>query len=95
VAPEFRNQIIRQYLAFMLKLGWQPSEIYFGPTGSNVQGLEVWRDLFLRKLQKDGCILGDSPERAAVKEGLDSMDKGKSYVFDGCAWLEEQLFGSH
>ena len=31
VAPSFRNHIIKEYLAFILKLGWGPSEIYFGP----------------------------------------------------------------
>jgi len=94
VAPEFRNHIIKQYLVFMLKLGWQPSEIYFVPVGNNVQGLAVWRDLFLKELQ-NRFMPGHSPERRALKEAAESLDQGKGYVFEGYEWLQEQLFGSY
>ncbi len=92
VAPEFRSEIIRDYLAFILELGWQPSEIYFGSTG-NVEGLDAWRDLFLVELQKR-FTHGGPATMAALKEAAESLDKGKGY-YNGYAWLEKQIFGSH
>jgi hypothetical protein len=38
VSPKFRDGIIEQYLVFILKLGWQPSEIHLSLGGGNVQG---------------------------------------------------------
>jgi hypothetical protein len=93
VSPEFRNHIVEQYLVFMLKLGWQSSEIYFGSAGNNVQGLDIWRDLFLRELQ-NRFMPTNSPERRVLKEAAELLDKGKGYVIEGYGWLEEQLFGN-
>jgi hypothetical protein len=90
VATEFRNYIIKEYLVFVLKLGWQPSEIYFGPVG-NVQGLNVWRDLFLSEL-KARLVTSDSLQ-PTLEEAMNSLDQGKSYVINGHTWLEKELFG--
>ena len=89
VSPEFRNRIIKHYLAFILKLGWQPSEICFSTDANNVEGLDVWRDLFLDELIFR-FRLGDI-EREALKKAISTMDKGKRYVFEGHPWLKEQL----
>jgi hypothetical protein len=92
VTPKFRNYIIEQYLVFILKLGWEPSEIYLGAAGANSQGLEVWRDLFLNELK--ARFRGTAPlRREALEEAMRSLDRGKRYVFEGRTWLKEQLFG--
>jgi hypothetical protein len=92
VAPEFRNSIIQDYLVFMLKLGWQPSEIFLGPVEGNAEGLDVWRDLFLSELQAR-FMGGGSTKQNALKNAFESLDQGKSYVYEGRTWLEKELFG--
>jgi len=57
----------------------------------DAEGLDIWRDLFLEELQHR--FRGDSAQRAALKEAMESLDQGKSYVSDGYKWLEENLFG--
>ncbi len=89
VAPEFRNDIIREYLAFMLKLGWEPSEICFGCGGSDAESLGAWRDMFLGKLL-ERFMHGGSTRMGALENAAESLDKGKGY-YDGYAWLEKQL----
>lgn len=90
VGTEFRDDIIEQYLVFILKLGWEPTEIHFD-LGSNVSGLNVWRDLFLKQL-KARFLMSDSARLTVLKEAMKSLDHGKSYVFKGSTWLEEKLF---
>ncbi len=51
VSPDLRRHIIQQYLIFVLALGGAPSEIYVGSVGSDVEGLDVWRDLFSSELR--------------------------------------------
>jgi hypothetical protein len=91
VSQNFRNDIIEQYLVFILKLGWEPSEIFLRATSSNVQELKVWRDLFLKEL-KERFLGRPSRRRAALEEAMESLDWGKGYVSRGSAWLREQLF---
>jgi hypothetical protein len=90
VAHEFRNAIIREYLVFILELGWGASEIYFGQI-QDAESLDIWRDLFLQELQHR--FRGDSAQKSVLKEAMESLDQGKSYVSDGYTWLEENLFG--
>jgi hypothetical protein len=92
VSPEFRNGVIREYMLFVLALGWQPSEIYLGPGVDAVEGLDVWRDLFLTELQAR-FMGGNSAERTALKDALESLDQGKRHVYEGSDWIEEKLFG--
>jgi hypothetical protein len=90
VSPTFRDSIIREYLKFILELGWGPSEVYHGPGATGVQGLEVWRDLFAEELRER--FAGDSGKRLdALKSAMESLDQGKMYVFDGYDWLEQRL----
>ncbi len=91
VAPEFLQRVIRQYLVFVLQLGWEPSEIYLGPVGANIKELEAWRDLFLKELKMR--FFHDHKEMAALEAALESLDKGKSYVSKGYEWLEKELVG--
>lgn len=93
VSPDFRNDIIKQYLVFMLKLGWEPSEICFSLARNDVQGLDVWRNLFLSEL-KQRFLRGDYPKRRGLKDAAESLDLGKGYVIEGHEWLEEQLLGN-
>jgi len=93
VGPEFRKHVIEQYLLFVLALGWQPSEIYVGPVGDKVEGLHVWRDLFLSELQARFAS-GDSLERESLKDAIASLDQGKRHVFEGHTWLKEKLLGN-
>lgn len=91
VAPKFRDCIIKEYLVFILKLGWQANEVCFDLADDGADGLEVWRDLFLKELQ--GRFAGDRPERInALKSAMKSLDQGKRYVFEGYSWLEKELF---
>lgn len=90
VSPSFRDDLIREYLKFILELGWAPREVYYGPSGNGVKGLEVWRDLFAEELRQR--FAGDSGERLdALKSAMESLDQGKMYVFDGYDWLEQKL----
>jgi hypothetical protein len=41
--------IIREYLKFILELGWEPSEVYHGPGGNGVQGLDSVAGLVRRR----------------------------------------------
>jgi hypothetical protein len=93
VGPSFRNHIIQQYLTFVLELGWEPSELYFGHIGNGVDGLQIWRDLFLKELQER--FAGGSPRTInALQNAMKSLDHGKRYVFEGYEWLEKSLLGS-
>jgi hypothetical protein len=92
VSEEFRNHVIEQYLVFMLALGWEPGEIYSGSAGNDVQGLDVWRELFLVALQKR--FAGDRVRREVLKDAIGSLDLGKRYVYEGYDWLNEKLLGT-
>lgn len=46
----------------------EPSEILFGPSGNNVQGLDAWRDLFLKEV-RDRFTSANSAEKTALKRG--------------------------
>ena len=89
-SPKFRNHIIEDYLVFILKLGWQPSEIYLGAAGATAQGLGVWRDLFSNELKARFAASGFL-RRTALEEAMNSLDHGKGYVSKGYAWLKEEL----
>jgi len=93
VSPNFRKSLIREYLKFVLELGWAPSEVFHGLRGNAVQGLDAWRDLFAEEL---GQRFGNSgPRLEALQDAMQSLDKGKMYVYHGYKWLERKLFGSH
>jgi len=90
VSSDFRLSIIRQYLVFMLQLGWGISEVYLGPIPSNVVDLSAWRDFFLAKL-KSMLHPSDHARWYALQEAVESLDKGKGYVSDGYEWLQDSL----
>jgi hypothetical protein len=90
VSPIFRRSIVKQYLVFMLQLGWGISEIYLGPVPSNVEDLSVWRDLFLAKL-KFMFHSSDHVRWSALQAAVESLDQGKGYVSDGYEWLQNSL----
>jgi len=91
VSPDFRKSIIKQYLLFILALGWGPSEV--GPGVRNdTKGLDIWRDLFVNELQRR--FLGNSRGKQVLKDAMASLDRGKLFVSEGYDWLEEQLFGT-
>jgi hypothetical protein len=90
VSPDFRLSIIRQYLVFMLQLGWGISEVYLGPIPSNVEGLGIWRDFFLDKL-KLMLHPSDRVRWDALQEAVESLDRGKRYVSEGYEWLQNSL----
>jgi hypothetical protein len=93
VSPIFRESLIREYLKFVLELGWAPSEVYHGPSG-DVTALEGWRDLFVQELRQR--FAGDAGKRLDALQGaMQSLDQGKMYVFDGYEWLEQKLSGGH
>ncbi|MGC2332720.1 MAG: hypothetical protein WA581_14795 [Candidatus Acidiferrales bacterium] len=91
VSPEFRNDVIRQYLLFILALHGAPSEIYPGPVGIRAKDLVAWRDLFLSELRER--IAGSPREEEAIREAFESLDQGKMFVSEGYDWLEGGLFG--
>lgn len=90
VSEEFRSHIIKQYLLFVLALGWQPSEISPRLGGNNVEGLDVWRDMFLDTLKRD--FVRSDPRRIALRRAFDSLDRGKMFVFNNDEWLQKELF---
>jgi hypothetical protein len=92
VSPEFRKYTIKQYLLFVLALGWGPSEIYLGSSRGHVAGLDTWRDLFLGQLRDR--FRGDASKRTVLREAMEDLDQGKRYVSDGYDWLENELFGN-
>lgn len=91
VSPDFRNDVIREYLLFVLALKGEPSEIYVGPARKDAEGLVAWRDLFLSELRQR--IAGDPRKGEAIREAFESLDQGKMFVSEGYDWLEGQLFG--
>ena len=93
VSPGLRDQIIREYLLFLLALHGGPSEIYTHSFGENIEGLHVWRDLFLKEL-KERAWPPASIERASLESALESLDTGKRFVSEGYDWLEEKLLSS-
>lgn len=82
---------IKQYLLFILELGWGPSEVSPGIENSTL-GLDSWRDLFLQELQ--ARFVGDSSGKKILRDAMNSLDQGKRYVSDGVEWLQAKLFGS-
>ncbi len=90
VSSDFRLSIIRQYLVFMLQLGWGISEVYLGPVPSNVEHLSAWRDLLLAKL-KSMLHPSDHARWCALQEAVESLDQGKGYVSGGYEWLQNSL----
>jgi hypothetical protein len=36
---------------------------------------------------------GGSTKQNALKNAFESLDQGKSYVYEGRTWLEKELFG--
>lgn len=89
VATDFRNRIIGEHLKFILKLGWEPSEIYFGSRAAD-EGLDSWRDLFVAQL-KDRFSARDYLRWMPFSEAMLSLDQGKRYISEGYDWLEKQL----
>jgi len=92
VSLEFRNNVIEEYLLFVLALGWEPGEIYFGSGRNDVEGLDPWRDLFLSELQSHFAS-GNPRETDALRDTFESLDQGKLFVSEGYDWLEDKLFG--
>jgi hypothetical protein len=90
VSPEFRHDAIRQYLLFVLALGWQPNEVSPG-LGNDDCDFDEWRDLFLRDLKARFRSPNDV-EREALKNAFESLDRGKYFVLEGYDWLENELF---
>jgi hypothetical protein len=88
VSPKFRTAIIKEYLLFILQLGWRPSEICFR-TGA-VQGLDVWRNLFSSRLRS--IFAGrDYLHWMPLQEAMSSLDMGKGYVAEGYDWLKQEV----
>ena len=55
--------------------------------GDDVEGLHVWRDLFLKELKKS--FAGKSDREDALKDACESLDPSKTFVFDGYRTVEE------
>ena len=97
VSPGLRDQIIREYLLFLLALNGKPSEIYAHSFEENfeenIEGLQLWRDLFLKELKERAWPLA-SIERASLESALESLDTGKHFVSEGYDWLEGKLLST-
>jgi hypothetical protein len=91
VSDRFRKTAVKEFLVFVLELGWSPSEIYHHHV-DRVEGLEVWRDLFVTELRNQ--FQGFPRSQNVLKDAVQSLDHGKRYVFDGHGWLYGELFGS-
>jgi hypothetical protein len=91
VSPEFRKNVIREYLLFILGLHTEPTEIYNRPVGIDTKALVLWRDLFLSELRQR--ITGSPRHVEAIREVFVSLDQMKMFVFHGYDWLEQELFG--
>ncbi len=92
VSARFRNHMIKSYLMFVLEIGWEPSQLHLGWAVGEVQGLQVWRDLFMEELRKRFGGQCDVPT-GQLKEAVGSLDQFKRCVYEGKSWLEEKLFG--
>ena len=78
---------------FVLALGWGPNEIYLVNSRGAVAGLDLWRDLFLNELLKRFVPL-KSLQGRVLKDAVESLDRGKRFVWEGYDWLEEKLLGN-
>lgn len=92
VSSEFRNEIIKQYLLFVLALKSEPAEIYIGPTPT-VDGLDPWCDLFLKELRSE-FVSCNCRKREAIRDAFESLDQGKYFVSREYEWLGQKLFGN-
>jgi len=88
VSERFRKAAIEDYLVFVLELGWSPSEIYYHHV-DRIEGLEVWRDLFVKELKDQ--FRGFPRSQEMLRDAVQSLDQGKRYVFDGYDWLHREL----
>jgi len=90
VSDLFRDRVINSCFEFILKLGFQPSEIYLLPIPANVEGLNAWRDLYLDQIRRR-FRGGDLQEKLILKNAIDLLDIGKKYVQEGKDWLIKEL----
>jgi hypothetical protein len=83
VSKLFKNKIIADYLCFVLKLGFGPNEIYNAQLPSEINGLDVWRDLFKDQLKER--FEGEFASAGKYNLGflLRELDAGKGYVSNG------------
>jgi len=68
-----------------------PSEIYRGQV-DEIEGLDVWRDMFSKELTH--WFRGYADALEMLKGTVRSLDRGKRYVMEGHDWLCAELFGA-
>lgn len=87
---ESRDKIIKNYLCFVLKLGFGPNEIFNEHLTRVVEGIDAWKNLFVKPL-KEAFAQASQSERSILKNVLDKLDVGRGYVTAGKQWLEQEL----
>ena len=89
VSPDFQRRIIQSYLNFTLQIRYGPTELVIAPLLRATEGLDVWWDVFLKGINRPSWDLGG--KIGVLRDALDNLDIGKSYVFDGRDELREAL----
>lgn len=90
VSDEFKRDRIRDFLCFVLKLGYGPSEILHAGQQVAPRALNEWRDVWMNELK--ARFVGIEPvARASLRGAVTALDLGKQYVFSGEAWLKSQV----
>jgi hypothetical protein len=93
ISPGLRDQIISEYLLFLLILKTDAFvEIYGNFFAEHIDGLGDWLALFLKDIKERSWPYG-STERASLESAFESLDDGKLYVSEGYDWLREELLG--
>lgn len=87
-SEDFRIELVRKYLDFLLRVGFSPRDAVFNSPNLHQGTLENYRNLFMDKL----TFLPFADERLKiVNKAIDTLDSGKGWVIKGRQWLENNL----
>ncbi len=89
VSEQFRNSIIKQYLSFILQVGFEQSKV-LSPIGTNID-LDEWRDLYANQLRKQLAFNSQDEAKIVLNKVVDNLDIAEQYVQQGRDWLKEQI----
>lgn len=87
VSDRFRDEIIEDYLNFILQLGFAPQEIFF----QDIKGVsfDEWRDIFVEQIKERFASVNN--DKSCLLNVINKLDSGKIYVQNGKDWLLREL----
>lgn len=87
-SENFRVELVRNYLDFLLQIGFSPWDVLGRNPNLSGKVLENYRDFFVNKL----TFYTFAGERLKIiNKAIDTLDSGKGWVTNGRQWLEDKL----